>query len=53
MSDEEYEVEKIIDKRVKKGGVEYFVKWKGWDDPSDNTWEPVDNLDCPVSFWAT
>merc|ERR1712156_1131106 len=47
MSDEEYEVEKIIEKRVKKGGVEYLVKWKGWDDPSDNTWEPVDNLDCP------
>eukprot|EP00088_Acartia_fossae_P025915 TRINITY_DN26694_c0_g1_i1.p1 TRINITY_DN26694_c0_g1~~TRINITY_DN26694_c0_g1_i1.p1 ORF type:complete len:152 (+),score=46.44 TRINITY_DN26694_c0_g1_i1:50-505(+) len=46
MSDEEYEVEKIIDKRIRKGAVEYYVKWKGWDDPSDNTWEPVGNLDC-------
>ena len=46
MSDEEYEVEKILDKRTRKGAVEYYVKWKGWDDPSDNTWEPVGNLDC-------
>ena len=48
MSDEEYEVEKIIDKRIRKGAVEYYVKWKGWEDPSDNTWEPVGNLDCQV-----
>ena len=46
MSDEEYEVEKIISKRVRKGKVEYLVKWKGWEDPDDNTWEPVANLDC-------
>jgi len=47
MSDEEYEVEKIIEKRVRKGKVEYLVKWKGWDNPDDNTWEPVANLECP------
>jgi len=42
--EEEYEVEAIVDKRVKKGVVEYFVKWKGW--PSDtNTWEGLDNLE--------
>ena len=45
MSDEEYEVEKVLDKRVKKGNqVEYLVKWKNYDDPDDNTWEPADNL---------
>ena len=45
MSDEEYEVEKVLDKRQKKGGqVEYLVKWKNYDDPDDNTWEPADNL---------
>lgn len=44
MSDEEYEVEKVLDKRTKKGQVEYLVKWKNYDDPDDNTWEPADNL---------
>ena len=42
---EEYEVEKIVDKRMKKGKPEYYVKWKNWPD-EDNTWEPVDNLEC-------
>eukprot|EP00088_Acartia_fossae_P010455 TRINITY_DN15216_c0_g1_i1.p1 TRINITY_DN15216_c0_g1~~TRINITY_DN15216_c0_g1_i1.p1 ORF type:complete len:159 (+),score=47.88 TRINITY_DN15216_c0_g1_i1:54-530(+) len=46
MSDEEYEVESIVQKRVRKGKVEYLVKWKGWENPDDNTWEPVGNLDC-------
>ena len=44
MSDEEYEVEKILDKRQRKTGLEYLVKWKNFDDPDDNTWEPADNL---------
>ena len=26
---EVYEVEKLLDKRVKKGKTEYLVKWKG------------------------
>eukprot|EP00088_Acartia_fossae_P002485 TRINITY_DN10_c0_g2_i1.p1 TRINITY_DN10_c0_g2~~TRINITY_DN10_c0_g2_i1.p1 ORF type:complete len:164 (+),score=63.95 TRINITY_DN10_c0_g2_i1:92-583(+) len=45
-AEEEYEVESILGKRVRKGKVEYQVKWKGWDDPSDNTWEPIANLEC-------
>lgn len=46
MSDEEeYEVETIIEKRTRKGKTEYLVKWKGWDNPDDNTWEPVENLE--------
>jgi len=25
-----YTAEKIVLKRVRKGKVEYFIKWKGW-----------------------
>ena len=45
MSDEEYEVERILDKRMNKSGfTEYLVKWKNYEDPEENTWEPFDNL---------
>eukprot|EP00092_Neocalanus_flemingeri_P032429 GFUD01035270.1.p1 GENE.GFUD01035270.1~~GFUD01035270.1.p1 ORF type:complete len:166 (+),score=58.41 GFUD01035270.1:57-554(+) len=46
MSEEEYEVETIVNKRLRKGKAEYLVKWKGWEDPDDNTWEPIAHLDC-------
>ena len=35
----------MVSKRdTKEGKVEYLVKWKGYD-VSDNTWEPVENLE--------
>lgn len=43
--DEEYEVEKILGKRKRQGGIEYLIKWAGYDN-SQNTWEPEENLDC-------
>merc|ERR1719154_909137 len=26
------------------GFTEYLVKWRNYDDPEENTWEPLDNL---------
>ena len=39
-------MEKITSKRTVNGRTEYFLKWKSYPE-SENTWEPMDNLDCP------
>lgn len=41
---DEWEVEEILDKRMRKKKVEYLVKWRGW--PGDPTWEKAENCAC-------
>lgn len=43
LSGEYYEVESIRKKRIRKGRVQYLVKWRGWPE-SQNTWEPYENV---------
>ncbi len=42
--DNEYEVEKIVDKRIKNGKIEYKIKWAGYS-MNECTWEPMKNLE--------
>ena len=30
---------------VKGKKIEYLIKWKNYDDPKDNTWEPADDME--------
>ncbi|VFQ84266.1 unnamed protein product [Cuscuta campestris] len=42
-----YDLEAIRKKRIRRGKVEYLIKWRGWPE-SANTWEPIENLEtCP------
>merc|ERR1711942_100106 len=44
--EETFEVEKILDMKEEDGVSKYLVKWLGYDKEADNTWEPLENLDC-------
>ncbi|VDM43887.1 unnamed protein product [Toxocara canis] len=46
LEDEEFLVDRIVDKRVVNGTLQYRVKWKGYDNDEDDTWEPLHNLVC-------
>jgi hypothetical protein len=48
-SEGEYVVEKIIDKIIKNGHLQYLVKWTGYSD-RENTWEPLSNLQNCISL---
>ena len=52
-NDEVYEVETILDHRMKGIKKEYLVKWKGFSS-KDNTWEPESNFrddDIVKKYW--
>jgi hypothetical protein len=42
-TEQEYEVEQILDDKRVSGKPYYLMKWKGYD-TSENTWEPIENL---------
>ena len=40
----EYEVDRIIDHRTRYNRREYRVRWKGYNNPDDDTWETIKTL---------
>jgi Chromo (CHRromatin Organisation MOdifier) domain len=40
-----YTVERVLDVAVRDKKIKFFLKWDGWDKPSDNTWEPTAHLE--------
>jgi len=44
--EERYEVEAILKSKEEEGKRLYLIKWKGYDQEEDNTWEPEENIDC-------
>ncbi|XP_061889408.1 chromobox protein homolog 8b [Entelurus aequoreus] len=38
-----FAAEFILKRRIRKGRIEYLVKWKGWS-PKYSTWEPEENI---------
>ncbi|XP_017272287.1 chromobox homolog 7a [Kryptolebias marmoratus] len=51
IGDQVFAVESITKKRVRKGNVEYLLKWQGWP-PEYSTWEPEDNILDPLLVMA-
>lgn len=41
---EEYRVEKVLNHRFDGSELEYQIKWLGYENKEDMTWEPLENL---------
>ena len=46
----QYEIEKIVARRVRSGSAEYLIQWKGYS-AAHNSWEPADNLTLHALEW--
>lgn len=44
--DREYIVERILDRRIRNGKTEYYLKWEGYSS-AFNSWEPIENIVTP------
>lgn len=42
-SEEDFQIETVLDRRVMNGEIEYYIKWKGFSE-EDNTWEKLSSL---------
>uniref|UniRef100_A0AC34G4Z3 Chromo domain-containing protein n=1 Tax=Panagrolaimus sp. ES5 TaxID=591445 RepID=A0AC34G4Z3_9BILA len=43
-NDDEYVVEKVLAEKVDGGKLKFLVKWVGYEDEEDQTWEPLENF---------
>uniref|UniRef100_A0A8C5MKS2 Chromo domain-containing protein n=1 Tax=Leptobrachium leishanense TaxID=445787 RepID=A0A8C5MKS2_9ANUR len=50
--EEEYEISRILDSRLRYGKLEYLVHWKGYG-PEEQSWEPSANIHAPAKHGAT
>ncbi|KAG9187179.1 hypothetical protein G6011_05050 [Alternaria panax] len=48
VGEDEYVVEAIHNHRFHKGVLQFDVKWEGYDDPKDRTWEAEENMEGAV-----
>lgn len=42
-AEQEFEVERLLDRRLVRGQEQFLVRWRGYSQ-FDDTWEPVENL---------
>ena len=40
----EYEIEELMDSRLQHGKLQYLIKWKGYSNRTDWTWEPENKI---------
>jgi len=50
LKEDEYEIESILQKKKRYGKIEFLVKWRGYEDPQDLTWESFDNIKSTAAY---
>ncbi|CAJ0593178.1 unnamed protein product [Cylicocyclus nassatus] len=51
VTEESYEVEAVVGHRMRRHGMEYKVRWRGWSEQFDE-WLPDSKMDCPDAIQA-